>query len=71
MRTMYLKAAVAAQHAYDELAVRYRRRMQERDSQAGVTSLEIAVYAAVLLGIAIALALLIKNAVANHDSTIK
>ena len=37
----------------------------------GLTTLEVAVIATCLLAAAIAVALLITNAVANHDSTIK
>lgn len=71
MRTAYLKAALAAQRAYGEFADRYRRRRQERELEAGITSLEIAVYATIFLAIALGLALIIKTAVANHDSTIQ
>jgi hypothetical protein len=49
------------------------RLARERDptGQAGLTSLEIAIYAAMFVTVATALALLISTAVGTHDANVK
>jgi hypothetical protein len=66
MKDRYLTAAIRMRRILYSLTAR----MPKRDER-GVTSLEIAVYAAILLAVAIGLAALIQTAVGNHDATVK
>ena len=65
MKDRILKAAVA-------MSMRWRAvRDRHPTGEDGLTSLEIAIYAAMFVVVATALALLISTAVANHDANVK
>lgn len=76
MNDTLLRIAVAlhtrARRAAAALAGRIRlARGRHPTGQEGLTSLEIAIYAAMFVTVATALALLISNAVATHDANVK
>ena len=65
MTNLTLRLAVGAQQ---RLAAARRRVLREDE---GLTSLEIAIYAAMFVLVATGLALLITTAVNNHDANVK